>query len=128
MADEDAQVGVAGEALLDPAVVLAPDLALVEVGLGRVDGDERHVEAAAPDAQARVPSAECVLEVDVADVARVVVAGHADDLLAASAESSSLSDRILVGVAVVGQVAGHDDEVGRGALISAIAVRSSSSW
>jgi hypothetical protein len=50
--DEDAQFGVAGEALLDPAVVLASDLALVEVGLRRVDGDERQVEPAALRAQA----------------------------------------------------------------------------
>ena len=30
-----------GELLLDPAVAAAPDLAVVEVRLGRVDGDDR---------------------------------------------------------------------------------------
>ena len=39
--DEDAQVGRrCGELLLDPAVAAAADLAVVEVGLGRVDGDD----------------------------------------------------------------------------------------
>jgi hypothetical protein len=41
VADEDPQGSIAGKALLDPAVVLAPDLALVEVGLRRVYGDKR---------------------------------------------------------------------------------------
>ena len=62
VADEDAQVGVAGEALLDPAVVLAPDLALVEVGLRRVDRDERDIEPGELEPQPRVPRAEGVLE------------------------------------------------------------------
>jgi hypothetical protein len=43
VADEHAQVGLAGKALLDPAVVLPADLALVQVGLGRVDRDEGEV-------------------------------------------------------------------------------------
>jgi hypothetical protein len=41
MADEDPQIGLAGEALLDPTAVLPPNLALVQVGLGRFDGDNR---------------------------------------------------------------------------------------
>ena len=62
---------VVGELLLDPAIAAAADLAVVEVGLGRVDGDDRH----AADPQHRVPLAEELLEVHVADVAGVVVAG-----------------------------------------------------
>ena len=41
MADEDPQPRVGRELLLDPAVAAAADLAVVEVGLGRVDGDDR---------------------------------------------------------------------------------------
>ena len=39
--DEHPQVSRLGELLLDPAVASAPDLAVVEVGLGRVDRDDR---------------------------------------------------------------------------------------
>ena len=38
--DEDAQVGRLRELLLDPAVAAAADLAVVEVGLRRVDRDD----------------------------------------------------------------------------------------
>ena len=72
--DEDAQVGRVGELLLDPAVAPAADLPVVEIGLGRVDGDERD----AVRAQHGVAVAEQLLEVDVADVARVVVPGDHD--------------------------------------------------
>jgi hypothetical protein len=58
VADEDAQVGLTGEALLDPAVVLASDLAFVEVGLGGVDGDECDFEPVELEAEARVAGAE----------------------------------------------------------------------
>ena len=68
--DEDAQVGGVRELLLDPAVAAAADLPVVEVGLGRVDRDERDAVLA----QHRATVAEELLEVDVADVARVVVA------------------------------------------------------
>ena len=114
MADEDPQVGVAREALRDPAVVLAPDLALVQVGLRRVDRDERDVETAALEARLRVARAERVLEEHVADVARVVVAGDEDDVLACDRRELLLGLRVLVGIAVVGQVAGDDHEIGRG--------------
>ena len=73
--DEDPQVGVGlGELLLDPAVAAAADLAVVEVGLGRVDRDDG--DPLTPDD--RVACAEQLLEMDVADVARVVVAGDDD--------------------------------------------------
>jgi hypothetical protein len=114
VADEDAQVGLTGEALLDPAVVLAPDLALVEVGLGGVDGDECDFEPVELEAEARVAGAEGVLEVKVADVAGVVVARHADEQRARQGGELLLGERVLVGVALVGEVAGDDDEVGLG--------------
>jgi mannose-6-phosphate isomerase-like protein (cupin superfamily) len=112
VADEDPDVGVAGEAFLDPAVVLAPDLALVDVGLRRVDAHQRHVDATSIDVAARVAGAERVLEEEVANVAGVVVPGHADHVLAVERAELLACDRILVGVPVVRQVAGDDDEVG----------------
>src|SRR5206468_8882162 len=82
VADEDAQVGVLGEPLRDPAVVLAADLALVDVRLGRVDGDQSYVETVELEAEAVVPGPERLLVQEVADVARVVVAGNEDDVFA----------------------------------------------
>jgi hypothetical protein len=75
---EDAQVGRVGELLLDPVVAAAADLPVVEVGLGRVDGDDRDAVLA----QRRVAVTEEVVEMDVPDVARVVVAGDDDERLA----------------------------------------------
>src|SRR5438477_6209683 len=66
--DEDAEIGrLGGELLLDPAVTAAADLTVVEVGLGRVDGDDGR--PAAPEN--RVAVAEQLLEMEVADVSRV---------------------------------------------------------
>ena len=66
------------ELLLDPAVAPAPDLPVVEVGLGRVDRDDGdpvpvHDRAALPDQ---------LLEMHVADVSRVVVSGHDNECIA----------------------------------------------
>ena len=75
MQHEDPQVcGLSCELALDPRVAAAADLAVVEIGLGRVDRDDRH-PALAQDA---VALAEQLLEVHVADVARVVVPGDDD--------------------------------------------------
>ena len=63
--DEDAQVRRSRECLLDQAVAPAADLAVVEVGLARVDRDDRR----RTDVEHGVPLAEEVLEVDVPDVA-----------------------------------------------------------
>ena len=54
---EDAQVGGLGELLLDPAVAAAADLPVVEIGLGRVDGDDRDavLSAARSCARRRAP-------------------------------------------------------------------------
>src|SRR5947207_6694306 len=69
VADEDPQVRRGSEALLDPRVTATSDLAVIQVRLRRVDGDDRH----AADPSDRVPVADELLEVDVADVARVLV-------------------------------------------------------
>ena len=70
-----------GELLLDPAVATASDLTVVEVGLGRVDRDDGDAVLA----EHRVALAEELLEVDVADVARVVVARDDDERVAVDA-------------------------------------------
>ena len=80
---EDADVVRLVELLRDPRVAVAPDPALVHIRLGRVEPDDREAgrpEALGPlgverGAKARVRLAEQALEVDVADVPRVVVAG-----------------------------------------------------
>jgi len=59
-------------------------------------------------------SAESVLEVQVPDIAGVVVARHADDQRARQRRELLLGERVLVGVTLVGEVASDDDEVGRG--------------
>src|SRR3954464_8661243 len=76
VADEDAEVGLVAELLLDPAIASAPDQAVIEVRLGRVDGDDRD----RADAQDRVPVAEELLEVHVADVPEIFVARDHDEL------------------------------------------------
>ncbi len=76
--DEDLQIGRFRELLFDPAVAAAPDLPVVEVRLGRVDGDDRDPV----QAQHRVAAAEELLEVDVADVPRNVVPRDHDHRLA----------------------------------------------
>ena len=107
MEDEDPEVGRLDELLLDPAVAAAADLAVVEVGLGRVDGDDGH----AVDVQDGVPVAEVLLEMDVADVPRVVVAGHDDERLALEPIEVRLRLGELLLEAERRQVAGADDEV-----------------
>ena len=105
--DEDAERGRPRELLLDPRIAAAADLAVVEVGLGRVDGDDGH----APDVQHRAAVAEHLLEVDVADVARVVVARDDHERLALDLVQVGLGLDVLGLEAERGQVAGADDEV-----------------
>ena len=64
--DDPRPLGPAAQLGVDPAVVLAPDLALVEVGLGRVDGDDLGEALGDGDGRDRVAGAEEVLEVPVA--------------------------------------------------------------
>ena len=109
VADEHAQVGRRSEALLDPAVAATSDLPVVQVRLGRVDGDHGH----AADVDNRAPVAEQLLEVDVADVPRVVVARDDDHRLALDRVEIALRERVLVLEPVRRQVAGDDDDVGR---------------
>ena len=64
------------------------------------------------DVEHRVPLAEQLLEVDVADVARVVVAGDHDHRLALDAVEVLARERVLVLEAVRGEVARDHDDVG----------------
>ena len=84
---EDAHARGPGELLLDPAVAAAADLAVVEVGLGRVDRDDGDAVLA----EHRVALAEELLEMDVADVPRVVVPRDHDERLARRAGRGSAS-------------------------------------
>ena len=52
VADEHAQVGRAAESLVDPRIMLSPDLALVEIGLRCVHGHERNLGSAKGQAPA----------------------------------------------------------------------------
>ena len=65
MEHEDPQVGRRRELLLDPRIAAAPDLTVVEVGLARVDRDDRDAFAV----QHRIALPEQLFEVDVADIA-----------------------------------------------------------
>jgi hypothetical protein len=107
VADEDPQVGGSFEALLDPGVAAAADLAVVEIGLGRVD--RHHSDAA--DARHGIAVAEELLEMDVADVARVVVAGDDDDGLAVEPVEVVLCQRVLLLETEGRQVARTDDDL-----------------
>src|SRR6266542_3492716 len=106
MADEDPEDGRLGEALLDPPVAAATDLAVVEVRLGRVDRDHDHVA----DATDGVARAEELLEVDVTHVPRIVVPGD-DDALALDPVEIGLGLPVLLLEAEGRQVAGADDDV-----------------
>jgi hypothetical protein len=106
---EDAQLGRLGrELLLDPAVAPAADLAVVEVGLGRVD---RHDGRAALP-QDRAPLADQLLEMHVADVPGVVIPGHDDEALALDPVEVALGLGVFLLESEGRQVAGTDHDVG----------------
>ena len=104
---EDAKPCRLGELLLDPPVAPAADLAVVEVGLGRVDRDDGDPVLA----QDRVTVAEELLEMDVADVARVVVPRDHDERVALEPVEVALRLDVLLLEAERRQVAGADDDV-----------------
>src|SRR5215208_2030235 len=68
----------AAELGVEPAVVLAPDLPLVEVRLGRVERDDLGLSLGDRDLGRPLPYAEELLEVPVADVLGVMVAHRVD--------------------------------------------------
>src|SRR5205809_7702103 len=107
VAHEDAQVRWWSETFLDPGVTAAPDLAMVEIRLRRVDGDDGD----AADAGDRVAVAEELLEVHVADVARVVVARNDDDAPAFDPVEVLLRQGVLLLEPERRQVAGADDDL-----------------
>ena len=105
---EDPQVGrLRCELPLDPAVAAAADLAVVEVGLGRVD---RH-DGDAALAQHGVALSEQLLEMDIADIARIVVAGHDDEVLALDAIEVLAREHVFVLEPERCQVTRADDDV-----------------
>ncbi len=104
---EDAEIRRLCELLLDPAVAPAADLTVVEVRLARVDRDDRHTA----DPKHGVPAAEELLEVDVADVARVVVARDDDERLALDRVDVAPRQRVFVLEPVRREIARDDDDV-----------------
>jgi hypothetical protein len=92
--------------------MLTPDLALVQIRLRRVDRHQRHLCAAAIKPQARVAGAEGVLVAEVADVASVMVSGHAHDPRTRQRGELPRSKRVLIRVAIVGEVSGDHDQIG----------------
>ena len=96
------------ELLVEPAIARAADGAVVEVGLGRVDPDD--ADALLEEVAAARP--EELLEVHVADVARVVVAGDDQQVGTLQALDIGLRQQVLLAEAVVGEVARDDDHVG----------------
>jgi hypothetical protein len=100
--DEDPEVGRGRELLLNPRVAAAADVPVVEVGLARVDCDNRY----AVEVNDRVALTEELLEMDVADVARVVVARNDDERIALEAVQVGLRLRVLLLEAECGQVSG----------------------
>jgi hypothetical protein len=110
VADEDAQIRSAREPLPDPRVVLATDLAVVDFRLGRIHR-ERHLHLTCRHAQLRVPRPEHPLELQIADMARVVISGNDDDPWTGKRVQLLLGQRVPVGVALIGDVAGDHDEI-----------------
>src|SRR5439155_277582 len=106
VADEDAEIGRCREALFDPGVAPSTDLAVVEVRLCGVDGDDSDPA----DAHHGVAVAEELLEVDVADVPRVVVARDDDDRLAVDRVDVLLGEGVLLLEPEGRQIARDDDD------------------
>src|SRR3712207_4964285 len=95
----------AGERLLDEPVVLPADLPVVEVGLRRIHRHQDHVV----EVHQRLALPEEPLEVHVADVARVVVAGDDHYVLALDTGYILRGLFELFPVARVGEVTGDHD-------------------
>ena len=92
--------------------MLTADLALIQIRLRRIDRHQRHLRAAAVEPQTRVAGAEGVLVAEVADVTSVMVSRHAHDPRTPQRGELPRGERILIRVAVVGEVAGDHDQVG----------------
>src|SRR5918999_3124124 len=107
MQDEDAKVGRGRELLFDPAVTATADLTVVEVGLRGVDGDDGD----AVHFHDRVALAEQLLEVEVADVARVVIPGNDHQGLAFDAVEVALRLRVFLLETERRQITRADDDV-----------------
>ena len=109
MQHEDAQLGrLGGELLLDPAVAATADLPVIEVGLRRVDGHHGHAALA----EHRVAVAEQLLEMDVADVPRIVVPRDHHERLALDPVEVAAGLRVLLLEPERRQIARADDDVG----------------
>src|SRR4028119_1437178 len=100
------------ELRVEPAVVLPPDLAFVEVRLGRVERDDLRHALRHGDLDGLLPDAEKLLEVPVAYVLGVVVAQRVDDVRARKLVEKAPGLLELPAVALHRQVPDHGHEVG----------------
>src|SRR5437867_439652 len=105
--DEDLQRRGSGELVADPVVVDPPHLTLVQIGLARVDADDPDVaEVVGPH-----PRSDQILEVEVADVARVVIAGNREQ---GRLDAVGIGEPRLVlrPEPIRGEVSGNDHDIG----------------
>src|SRR5215217_7606389 len=101
----------AAELGVEPAVVRAPDLPLVEVRLRRVERDDLRLSLGDGDPGRLLSYAEELLEVPVADVLGVVVAHRVDDVRAL--ETVEVVSRLLElpAVSLHRQIPHNGDEI-----------------
>jgi hypothetical protein len=101
----------APELRVEPGVVLSADLPLVEIRLGRVDRHDLGLALRQPDHDGPLAHPEEFLEVPVADVPGIVVAGDHDHVRALQAFEVSLDLLELPPVTLHREVARDGDEV-----------------
>src|SRR5215210_1741718 len=97
---------------VEPAVVLPPHLAFVQVRLGRVEGHDLRLALGYGNRDSTLPHPEEILEVPVADVPGVVVSYGHDHVLALDAVEILLRLLELPSVTLHRQVPNNGDEVG----------------
>ena len=107
--DEDLQVRrLFGELFFYPPIAATANLAMIEIRLARIHRNDRD----APLAEHGVPLPEHLLEVNVPDVAGVVIPGNDDDRIAVDAVDVLARSQVLVSEAERRQVPRADDHVG----------------
>ena len=97
---DDLELGGLLEPLLDPVIAVAPDAPAVEVRFGGVDPEKVHPA----ESDLRLAGAEQRLEVDLADVARIVVPRHDQHAIALDPVEQRACLSVFVAQAHVGQV------------------------
>jgi len=97
---------------VQPGVVLATYLALVEIRLAGVQGHHLGLPFGYRKRQAALPVAEQILEMVIPDVVAVVVAGNHDNVLALQPIQVGLRRFKFLPVSLRGEIPGYGHEVG----------------